>query len=118
MSAFVPLPDETLHGLIDQRLPLKAEREARRRLDADPQAAGRAATWKRQSDALRASFAPIAREPLPLSVLLKLQTMRPGLRLDPATLRGVGLFALGLACGLALGWLLFRGAGFAFFQLR
>jgi anti-sigma factor RsiW len=105
------VPDETLNALVDQHLTAKAQREARLRLESDPRGAARAATWQRQSEALSAAFAPIANEPLPLAVLLKLQAMQPALRLNLTVLRNGSIFGLGLVCGLALGWVVFGSFG-------
>ena len=104
-------PDETLHALVDQRLSARAEREVRLRLESDPRNAARATAWQRQTEALNAAFAPIANEPLPLSVLLKLRSMQPALRFESAWLRRIFVFGLGLVCGLALGWAAHRGLG-------
>ena len=105
------LPDEILNALIDQRLSVRAERDVRQRLETDPRGSARVAIWQRQSEALSAAFAPIAHEPLPLSVLLKLQSMRPGLRLDSVLLRTILIFGFGLACGLMLGWVIYHRFG-------
>jgi len=102
------VPDETFNALVDQRLSPKTEREVRQRLEADQQALARAQAWQRHSEALSSVFAPIAHEPLPLSVLLKLQASQPVWRPDPRILQTMAVFCLGLACGLALAWLGYR----------
>lgn len=106
------LPDETFNALVDDRLSGKADREARQKLEADPQGLARSAAWRRQSEALSAAFSPIAHEPLPLSVLLKLQGSSPGWRIDAASVRTVAVFLLGMCCGLGLSWLAYRGFRF------
>ena len=73
------------------------------RLETDPQGNERAATWQRQSEALHAALAPIAREPLPLSMMLKLRNDKPAAWHRDTTLwLYVGTFAAGVAVGLAL----------------
>ena len=102
------VPDETFNAFVDQRLSPKTERGVRLRLEADPQALARALAWQRHSEALGSVFAPIAHEPLPLSILLKLQASQPAWRPDPVLLRTVTVFCLGLVCGLVLAWLAYR----------
>ena len=46
-------------------------------LEKDPGGAARVAAWRRQSEALRAALSPIADEPLPLSIVLKVRACVP-----------------------------------------
>lgn len=97
------IPDRIFNALVDGRLSARVERETREALEADSQGSERAATWQRQSEALHAALAPIAREPLPLSMMLKLRNDKPVAWHRDSTLWAyVGIFAAGVAVGLAL----------------
>jgi anti-sigma factor RsiW len=97
------IPDRVFNALVDGRLSPRVERETREALESDPQGNERAATWQRQSEALHAALAPIAREPLPLSMMLKLRNEKPEpWHRDTTLWLYVGTFTAGLAMGLAL----------------
>lgn len=103
MSEPARIPDRLFNALVDGRLSPRVERETREALEKDPQGSERASTWQRQSEALHAALAPIAREPLPLSMMLKLRDEKPAPWHHDTTLwLYLGTFAAGLAVGLAL----------------
>lgn len=103
MNDSARIPDRVFNALIDGRLSPRVERETREALEADPQGNERAAAWQRQSEALHAALAPIAREPLPLSMMLKLRNEKPAAwHHDTALWLYVGTFLAGVAVGLAL----------------
>ena len=77
MSELPRISDALFNGFVDGRLPARGDREIAIALETDPAAAARAATWRRQSEALRTAFAPIADEPLPLSLILKVRASLP-----------------------------------------
>ncbi|MGJ4854757.1 hypothetical protein AB4037_21130 [Labrys sp. KB_33_2] len=97
------IPDRIFNALVDGRLSARVERETREALESDSQGSERAATWQRQSEALHAALAPIAREPLPLSMMLKLRNDKPvAWHRDSTLWTYIGIFAAGVAVGLAL----------------
>jgi anti-sigma factor RsiW len=103
MSEPARIPDRLFNALVDGRLSPRVERETREALEKDPQGSERASTWQRQSEALHAALAPIAREPLPLSMMLKLRDEKPAPWHHDTTLwLYLATFAAGLAVGLAL----------------
>ncbi|WP_448951469.1 anti-sigma factor family protein [Labrys neptuniae] len=103
MNEPIRIPDRIFNALVDGRLSPRVERETREALETDSQGSERAATWQRQSEALHAALAPVAREPLPLSMMLKLRHDKPmAWHHDTTFWAYVGVFAAGLAVGLAL----------------
>jgi len=102
MSEPVHIPDRIFNALVDDRLSPRVERETRLALESDPQSNERAAAWQRQSEALHAALAPIAQEPLPLSMMLKLRNSAPpAWHRDPTFWLYLVTFAAGIAAGLA-----------------
>jgi len=100
------IPDATFNAYVDGRLNARAERETKAILDKDPAGSARAANWRRQAESLRAALNPVADEPLPLSILLKLRASTAKSRWHGAEWLIGMAFALGLCCGVALGaWL-------------
>ncbi|MDQ0391715.1 hypothetical protein [Labrys monachus] len=103
MSEPGQIPDRMFNALVDERLSPRVERETRLALEADPQTSERAAAWQRQSEALHAALAPIARESLPLSMMLKLRNNAPPeWHRDPTFWLYLATFAAGIAVGLAI----------------
>ncbi len=103
MSDPARIPDRVFNALIDGHLSPRIERETREALESDPQGSERAAAWQRQSEALHAALAPIARDPLPLSMMLKLRNDKPAAwHRDTSLWLYLGTFAAGVAVGLAL----------------
>jgi anti-sigma factor RsiW len=103
MSEPARIPDRIFNALIDGRLSPRVERETRAALETDPQGQERAATWQRQSEALHAALEPIAREPLPLPIMLKFgQKAAPAWHRDTTLWLFIATFAAGLAVGAAL----------------
>src|SRR3954466_15922999 len=96
------IPDATFNAYVDGRLNARAEREIKAVLDKDAAGAARAATWRRQSEALRAAFNLVADEPLPLSIMLKLRAAAPKSRWRKTRWHILLAFALGLASGATL----------------
>jgi anti-sigma factor RsiW len=98
-----PLSDALFNGFVDGRLGARADREVSMTLESDKAGAGRAAAWRRQSEALRTAFAPIADEPLPLSLILKLRAAQPHRAWSRTAIIGLGSFLAGLVIGAAIG---------------
>jgi anti-sigma factor RsiW len=97
-----PLSDALFNGFVDGRLGVRADREVSLALEADKAGATRAAAWRRQSEALRTAFAPIADEPLPLSLILKLRAAAPERHWNRTALVAVASFSAGLTIGAAV----------------
>ena len=105
MSEPSRIPDRIFNALIDERLSPRVERETRHALELDPQGSERAAAWQRQSEALHAALAPIAQEPLPLPMMLKLRnSAAPAWHRDTTHWLYIATFAAGTAVGLALNY--------------
>jgi anti-sigma factor RsiW len=98
-----PLSDALFNGFVDGRLGARADREVSMALEGDKAGAARAAAWRRQSEALRTAFAPIADEPLPLSLVLKLRAASPHRVWSRTALVGLAGFVSGLLIGAAIG---------------
>jgi anti-sigma factor RsiW len=98
-----PLSDALFNGFIDARLGTRADREVSMALESDKAGAARAAAWRRQSEALRAAFTPIADEPLPLSLILKLRAATPHRAWSRTAVVALGSFVLGLVAGGVIG---------------
>jgi anti-sigma factor RsiW len=98
-----PLSDALFNGFVDGRLGARADREVSMALEGDKTDAARAAAWRRQSEALRTAFTPIADEPLPLSLILKLRAAKPHRAWSRTAIIGLGSFLAGLVIGAALG---------------
>lgn len=97
--------DAAFNAFVDGHLTGKAERDVAAAMASDPSLAAKAAAWRRQSEALRAAFSPVAQEPLPLSLMLKLRTIRSDHAWTrPSSLIGMA-FAAGTVAGFVLGWL-------------
>ena len=107
MSQPARIPDRIFNALVDGRLSPRVERETRAALETDPQGSERAATWQRQSEALHAALEPIAREPLPLPMMLKFRNKAaPAWHRDATLWLYLATFAAGLAVGVALDYLM------------
>jgi anti-sigma factor RsiW len=102
MSGTSPVTDAQLNAFIDGQLPPRVEHAITLALEKDPVAAARAAMWRRQSGALKAAFAPIAEEPLPLSLILKVRASLPNRPIARIALIGASTFVAGLIVGAAL----------------
>jgi anti-sigma factor RsiW len=97
------LTDQTLNAYLDGQLSARAERDVALALEKDAAAAARVAAWRRQGDALRAALTPIADEPLPLSLILKVRTSLPERNWRTAWMVGAS-FAGGMVIGALLLW--------------
>jgi len=99
------ISDASFNAFVDGHLTGKAERDVAAAVASDPTLGAKAAAWRRQSDALRAAFVPVAQEPLPLSLMLKVRAIQSDQAWTrPSTLVGVA-FAAGTVAGFVLGWL-------------
>jgi anti-sigma factor RsiW len=107
MTAPSRVPDGIFHAYVDGLLAPRAEREVMQVLERDPAGAARAAAWRRHSDALRSAFDPIAEEPLPLSVMLKVRASYQDRPWDPVALWVFSAFLGGLLTGFAAAWLVY-----------
>jgi anti-sigma factor RsiW len=96
------IPDVTFNAYVDGRLNARAERETKAILEKDPAGAARAVMWRRQAETLRAAFNPVADEPLPLSILLKLRAATPNSRWRNTRWIAILAFVAGLFCGCVL----------------
>ena len=96
------ITDATFHAFVDGRLSARADREVATALETDHASAARAATWRRQSEALRAAFDPVAEEPLPLAIILKVRDSLPERRLRVVFGIALAAFTTGLAVGVGL----------------
>jgi anti-sigma factor RsiW len=99
------IPDQIFNAYVDGRLGVKAERDVMHALEKDAAGAARVAVWRRQSEALRAALAPIADEPLPLSIMLKVRASGAEGSANPVVLGVLLGFLAGLVCGFALNWI-------------
>jgi anti-sigma factor RsiW len=99
------LTDQILNAYVDGQLSARAERDVALALEKDAIAAARVAAWRRQGDALRAALTPIADEPLPLSLILKVRASLPERGWTQTAWVAGGSFAGGLATGVLLAWL-------------
>lgn len=79
-----PFTDADLNAYVDGELAPERRAEIEAYLIAEPAQAARVETWRRQNEIIRAVFAKIAREPLPLSLALAL-TRAPAARREPAS---------------------------------
>jgi anti-sigma factor RsiW len=100
------LTDQTLNAYVDGQLPARAEREVALALEKDAAAAARVAAWRRQGDALRAALTPIADEPLPLSLILKVRASLPERSWTRTAWIAGASFAAGMAAGVLLAWVI------------
>jgi anti-sigma factor RsiW len=66
-----PVSDSDLHAYVDGQLSPELHAAVARQLEAQPEAAKRAAAYAAQREALRACFAPIATEPVPPRLVLQ-----------------------------------------------
>jgi anti-sigma factor RsiW len=99
------IADTTFNAYVDGRLAGRAERDVALALEKDPAGAARAAAWRRQGEALRAAFGPIADEPLPLSIILKVRASSPEGRWSGSVGIASMAFTAGLAVGFVLAWI-------------
>jgi anti-sigma factor RsiW len=99
------IPDQVFNAYVDGRLGVKAERDVMHALEKDAAGAARVAAWRRQSDALRAALSPIADEPLPLSIVLKIRASVPDGAANPVVIGVMLGFLAGLVCGFGLNWI-------------
>lgn len=99
------IPDQAFNAYVDGRLGVKAERDIKEALDKDPAGSARVASWRRQSEALRAALAPIADEPLPLSIVLKVRAAGRDTTANPVVIGVMLGFLAGLLCGFGLNWI-------------
>jgi anti-sigma factor RsiW len=97
------LTDQTLNAYVDGQLSGRAERDVALALEKDAAAAARVAAWRRQGDALRAALTPIADEPLPLSLILKVRASLPERHWRVGWVAGAS-FAGGMVAGAVLLW--------------
>jgi anti-sigma factor RsiW len=104
MSLSPKISDTAFNAFIDGRLTGKAERDMVTALEEDSAAAARATAWRRHGDSLRAAFDPIAEEPLPLSLLLKLRASYPERGWSRPSNMVAAAFAAGCVAGFFLGW--------------
>ncbi len=94
------IADADLHAFVDGELSGRALDAVRRHLAADEAAAARVMRWRMEREALRASLAGVAAEPVPLR--LRVARIEPGLTRRREERRQF-LFALGFIAGFLLG---------------
>jgi anti-sigma factor RsiW len=104
MTTLSRISDAAFNAFVDGRLSGKAERDVVAALEGDPASAARAAAWRRHGDALRAAYGPLADEPLPLSMLLKLRASFPDRPWTRTSSLVAMAFAAGTVAGFILGW--------------
>lgn len=98
------IPEADIHAFVDGQMTSRATRAMSQRLEDEPLVRDRVAALHRQNEALRATFGPIAAEPLPDTLARHADEERLVAR--PAV-RAVGLaFGLGTGLGAGLAWTL------------
>ncbi|MDQ2080955.1 anti-sigma factor [Xanthobacteraceae bacterium Astr-EGSB] len=101
-----PISEDDLNGFVDGTLDAKRRGELTAYLEAHPDVADRIAGYRQQRDMLRATFGPVAEEPLPSRLDLRRMIdahRRPG----PASWRAMAAAAVVLlGVGGAGGWLM------------
>lgn len=110
MTGAPRLPDEIFHAYVDGQLAPRAEREVLEVLHRDPAGTARAAAWRRHSDALRSAFEPIAEEPLPLSIILRVRATYGDRPWDPVALWVAAAFLGGVMTGFAAAWMMLQAS--------
>jgi anti-sigma factor RsiW len=81
-----PITDSDLNAYVDGEISPEQRDEIEAFLIAEPAQAARIETWRRQNEIIRAAFAKVATEPLPLPHALTLSQV-PVARLEPAPRR-------------------------------
>ncbi len=110
MTRSVFVPESDLHAFVDGEIDPQRRAHLVAYLSQDPDAASKVDAWRGHGEKLRAAFAPVLDEPLPLSLSLTL-TPPAAANAGPTNFstdrrRRGGLkigFAAGLMLGLALG---------------
>jgi anti-sigma factor RsiW len=92
--------DADLHALVDGELSGRTRKDVMRHVAGDSAAALQVQRWIAARDALRATLAPVAEEPLPLR--LTMSRIEPALTRDRDARRHL-LFALGFVAGFVIG---------------
>lgn len=100
------ISEETLHALVDKRLPAADATVLERRICSDVELFDTIALWRRQSAALATAFAPVIDEPLPPKFLGAASDRTSGLRLFWVILG----FIFGVMTGIPAGLWLATGA--------
>lgn len=100
MSGEPQIDEHELHAYVDGALSPERAAAVEASLAADPAAASRAETYRRQNELLRAALAPVLDEPVPPHL-----PARPARRRFSAALR-YGGFAASLILAAVLGWFL------------
>ncbi|HYP58477.1 MAG TPA: hypothetical protein VEQ35_09365 [Beijerinckia sp.] len=80
MNGFRPVTDEDLHGFVDGDIEPRRRMAVQAFLATSPADEARVETWRRQNEMIRAAFARVETEPVPLSL-----TAVANQRADPAT---------------------------------
>ena len=103
-SPSTPIDDDTLHALVDGRLPPGEAARLQARVAQDPELAARVAAWRVQREVLRQHLADVPQEPVPLA----LQTLALKLsRRSDAQARWSrwGGLAAGVVLAFGAGWI-------------